>query len=227
MASSAASVSEPRGGVDHEVGRDHLPRPIDSLASDAGDAAAVCRRYELEDATTAADHDVATRQHTSSDRVLEQRPRGGVEDPAEIAAGKGVEPGQLFTEVGAHSNGHGPGGGKIAIEARENSAKRLQAAREETMQLARLRRARSMRRMIGQPVPFQHDHLLEMVRQRTSGREAAHAGSDHHGLPAQNVRHRLLSRSAKEFAKSLAEAADSMSSMFQALFVDRGNWFQM
>jgi hypothetical protein len=58
--------------------------------------------------------------------------------------------------------------------------------------------------VISQSVPFQRGHLLKMIRQRTSGREAAHAGSDHHRLPAQNVRHRLLSRSAKEFAKSLA-----------------------
>ena len=192
-----------RGGVDDEVRRDHLPRPVDPLASDAADAAAV-RRRESENATTVADHDVATCQRTSSDGVLEQRPRRGVEDRIEIAAGEGVEAGQLFTEVGAHTDGHRPGGGKIAIEAREIRLSASRPPERRPCSWRRLRRARSIRRVIGQSVPFQHGHLLEMVRQRTSGREAAHAGPDHHRLPAQNVRHRLFSRSAKEFAKSLA-----------------------
>jgi hypothetical protein len=37
------------------------------------------------------------------------------------------------------------------------------------MQLAGLRRARSMRRRVGEAVPFQHDHLLETVRERAGG----------------------------------------------------------
>jgi hypothetical protein len=102
--------------------------------------------------------------------VCSRGPSRGVENPAEIAAGKGVEAGQLFTEVGGHTDGDGPGRGKVPIEAREDLAERLQATRQEPMQLAGLRRTRSMRRLIGEPIPFHHGHLLEMVRQRTGGR---------------------------------------------------------
>jgi hypothetical protein len=125
--------------------------------------------------------------------MLEQRPRCAIEHPAEVAAGKGVKARQLFANVGGYADGRSPGRGKVPIEARKNLAKRFQAARQEPMQLVALRRPLPVQGVVGEPVALQHGHLLEMVGQRASGREAAHASSDHQGLPAQEIGHGQLS----------------------------------
>ena len=186
-----------RGCVDDEVRRHRLPRSVGALASSTGDAAAVLGCDKIEDPATVTDHDVAQCPRPSSDRVLKQRPRHRVGDPAEIAAGERVEARHLFTNIGGNTDGRRSDRGKVLIEAREDLAKRLQATGQEPMQLAGLRCARSMRWVIGEPVPFQHDYLFEMLRERTSGREAAHASPDHQGLPAQKSGHRPLSGSAR------------------------------
>jgi hypothetical protein len=114
-----------------------------------------------------------------------------------------VSAGQLLTQVDVDTDRRGAGRGKVLIEARENPAERVEATRQEPMQLAGLRRARAMRGRIGNPVPFHDGHLLEMLRERTRGREAAHAGSDHQRLPPQQVGHGLISSSVRERANTL------------------------
>jgi hypothetical protein len=59
-----------------------------------------------------------------------------------------------------------------------------------------------MRRPIGEPIPLKHGYLLEMSRQRASGRQAAHASSDHQGVPAQDVGHCLQLQVSRKKAPS-------------------------
>ena len=189
------------GCVDDQVGRDRLPRPVDPLAASTGMLRRSADEDELANETLVADHDVATMPARAVDGVLEQRPRRGIDDPAEIPAGKGSKPGSssrrsMLTER------RGAGRGKVPIEAGEKPAER-RGHPTEPMQLAGLRRTRAMRRRIGEQVPFHDDHLLEMLRERTRGREAAHAGSDHQRLPAQQVGHGLISSSVRERANTL------------------------
>jgi hypothetical protein len=47
-----------------------------------------------------------------------------------------------------------------------------------------LRNSWAVRRLCRQRVSLHHDHLLEVRRDRSCGREPTYAGADHYGLPA-------------------------------------------
>ena len=56
------------------------------------------------------------------------------------------------------------------------------AARQQTVQMPGLRRARPRLRLIRQAVAVQHDHPFEIVGERAHRGRTAHTGADHYGL---------------------------------------------
>src|SRR5260221_757066 len=58
------------------------------------------------------------------------------------------------------------------------------AARQHTVQMPGLRRARSRHGLIRQAVTLQHDHPFKIVGNRARCGQTGHAGADHYGLLA-------------------------------------------
>src|ERR1700731_598747 len=65
---------------------------------------------------------------------------------------------------------------------RKQIGQRPLAARQQTVQLPGLRRARSRHPLIRQAVTLQHDHPFKIVGNRARCGQTGHAGADHYGL---------------------------------------------
>ena len=98
-------------------------------------------------------------------------------------------------QVETGNQGYGAGPHKVLLEIGEERAERALAADQQSVGVLPLRNSRAVRRLCGQCVPLHHDHLLEVLGDRSCGREPAHAGADHDGLLAnERRRHRFLAR---------------------------------
>src|ERR1700736_6308255 len=65
---------------------------------------------------------------------------------------------------------------------RKQIGQRPLAARQQTVQMPGLRRARSRHGLIRQAVTLQHDHPFKIVGNRTCSCQTGPAGADHYGL---------------------------------------------
>ena len=111
----------------------------------------------------------------------------------EIALWKRIKSGGLQAEVETGPERHGSGPGEILLKAGEEITESALAAAEEGMRVPRLWCPDSGGRIGRQGVALQHDDLFEIVGERPRRRQAAHARTDHHRLPAdQRERHRCL-----------------------------------
>jgi hypothetical protein len=109
-----------------------------------------------------------------------------------------IEAGGLPAHVETGNDGDRAGAHEILLETGEKRAECALAADQQSMGVLALGNARAVRGLRGQCVSLHHDHLLEVRRDRSCGRESAHAGTDHDGLPANQRRHhRFLARAQR------------------------------
>ena len=137
--------------------------------------------------------------------------------PRRNRGGEGVEPGYFSSEVGAYTDGHGPGGGKMAIEARYPGS----APGRRRGDHAAWRDSRcpvDMKASASRPVPARSP--ARIVRQSNHGRTGCSRRlriAPRLACPERSTFVCSPGR-AKEFVKSLASAADPMSSTCSGAF---------
>jgi len=76
---------------------------------------------------------------------------------------------------------HGSRLREILLEPWEQFAESALAAEQQRVHVPRLRRPRAVRRLRGQRVALQNNHLIEAVGERPGGRKPCHSRADHDG----------------------------------------------
>jgi hypothetical protein len=84
-------------------------------------------------------------------------------------------------DIARPPKGYSALGGEVSSEAGHQAFEDLRAAREQDMQMARLRNALSEGRIVGKRVAIDDDDLREPIRQDAGGQEPGHAAADHDG----------------------------------------------
>ena len=92
--------------------------------------------------------------------------------------------GAFDTNVETDSQQDGARTHEILFKAREQLIQRPLAAEQQPVDVPRLRRPRSMRRLRGQIVALQHNNAIEAIGERTCRGEPAHSSADHDRLLA-------------------------------------------
>ena len=177
------------GRVDDEVRRDTPGRSANVLEPHACDAAIVGGGDHLGDARAMSDFDMRLLFDPPAADALERRARQSELVVSEVALRKGVETGQLDAEVAAKPHPDGAGLHEIDLDPREHTVERGMPAREQRVRVARLRRAGTRSRSIGQGVAVEHHHLLEMGLDRLRRRQPRHSGADDDGLLEDWIAH--------------------------------------
>ena len=103
--------------------------------------------------------------------------------------GKGSKPGSSNAEVAAKPHPDGAGLHEIDLDPRKHTVERGMPAREQRVRMARLRRAGTRSRSVGQGVAVEHRHLLEMGLDRLRRRQPRHSGADDDGLLEDWIAH--------------------------------------
>jgi hypothetical protein len=99
--------------------------------------------------------------------------------------------GQLPAQVPQHVAAHGAAGGQAAGEAREQLIEDLAAARVQAVQVPAVRHAPAVLADRRQPIPLDHHHPLEPLRQHPGRKQTRHAGAKDHHLVTARVTHPL------------------------------------
>jgi hypothetical protein len=100
---------------------------------------------------------------------------------------KGIVTGAFNANIKTSRERHGPRARKIMLEPREEFVQRALPAEQQPMDVPRLGRPGPMHRLGGQTIALQNDDLIEVVGERSRGREPSNASADHYGpLPDLN-----------------------------------------
>ena len=164
-------------------------RSANVLEPHACDAAIVGGGDHLGDARAMSDFDMRLLFDPPAADALERRARQSELVVSEVALRKGVETGQLQPEVAAKPHPDGAGLHEIDLDPREHTVERGMSAREQRVRVARLRRAGTRSRSVGQGVAVEHRHLLEMGLDRLRRRQPRHSGADDDGLLEDWIAH--------------------------------------
>jgi hypothetical protein len=133
------------------------------------------------------DRDIGVLLNALAYRELDQRPRHGFCDQAEIARWKGIVAGSLEAKVEADTQRHRSGSCEVLFKAGKELAERALTAGEECVRMPRLRRPSSMGCIERENVALHHHDMFEEVGKDARRRQAGHSRTNNDGLPAIKV----------------------------------------
>jgi hypothetical protein len=166
------------GCVHHQIRVERLraSRAVDKL--DAAHACAGGGRHDPGHPARRPQHDVRDRLGPSPQYQFDQRPGRAEHRDPEIPLRHHADIRPLELDVSHEGDGDRAGCGEITLETGENPFERAQAAGQQTVRVAILRRARPRSGGCWQAVTLDDHNLLKIFGQSAGGRKPANSGAN-------------------------------------------------
>lgn len=171
------------GGVDHEVGLERLlGAPVGAAQqADASDPPAIGRAAQARHVAWWREAHSGQGEDPGADAVLEQRAAHADERQARVGPGEAV-PAEQQTSVGEHVADRDAVRDQVLGQAREQLLERLLSAREQGVDVPRLRCAAPVIRARREIVAVDDGHLAVGIGEHARGEQAGHAAAQHDGV---------------------------------------------
>jgi hypothetical protein len=166
---------------------------------------AIARWHNLSNAAPCPHHYIVDRHNPMPQHELDERPRRTEDRQTEIPPRQGANICALVTHVLCDPDGHGPGFGKISLEAGENLTECLEAAGQQAVWVSILGGTGARSGIRRKAIAFKDFDLFEIIGQHTRDRQTTDAATDHHRAPAEETAHAARSTS---FGTSKSSFAD-------------------